>query len=52
MFFMLRVTPAQWWVLILGIETKNSASCPVREATGTSFPCNSLVAVSEPVHPD
>jgi len=26
MFFMLRVTPDQWWVLILGIETMKSAS--------------------------
>jgi hypothetical protein len=32
MFFMLRVTPAQWWALVLGIETKKSASGTVRGA--------------------
>jgi hypothetical protein len=29
MFFMLRVTPAQWCVLILGMETRKSASSTV-----------------------
>src|SRR5271165_178539 len=30
MFFMLSVTPDQWWVLIFGMETRKSASSTVR----------------------
>jgi hypothetical protein len=30
MFFMLRVTPDQWWVLIFGMETRKSAFRTVR----------------------
>ena len=49
MFFMLSVTPDQWWALIFGIDTRKSASSTVEEARVPSCRYSLRVAAYESV---